>query len=425
MIPREQTQLHKQALAREMLLRVEDGSPPRANGVLADARARFLEIGAPIRRDEYWKYTDPAGCTQAEPAAVTSPVDAFAGVAAPCVRLEGGRVQIEGSLPEGVEAGSLAEALSEPGSWTGALFGVLEKAGQNPVPRPLAALNTALFDEGIALRVTAQTDGPVRLLHKTEPRAGTAYGRVLVKVEPGASLTLLETDLSLAARNALIEVEVGAGGRFDYVRAQAGEGLVEVASSFVRLQEGAEYRGFTLAAGGDLIRNETVLTLAGPGGRGHLAGGVLGRGGAVIDNTILVVHEAEGCESRQVFKVILDDRARGVFQGKVLVRKEAQKTDGYQIARAVLLDGRTEFDSKPELEIYADDVKCSHGSTAGELDEGALFYLRSRGVGRAEAEMLLVAAFLEEAVEEIESPEVAEIIRSLGAEWMARHQRGA
>jgi len=136
---------------------------------------------------------------------------------------------------------------------------------------------------------------------------------------------------------------------------------------------------------------------------------------------VFITHAAERCESRQVFKKVLKNGAVGVFQGKILVRPGAQKTDGYQISQALLLDGDSQFLAKPELEIHADDVKCSHGSTVGAIDENTLFYLRSRGVPMKAAQALLVLAFLAEAMAEIDDPAIAENIRQRLESWLAEH----
>ena len=154
----------------------------------------------------------------------------------------------------------------------------------------------------------------------------------------------------------------------------------------------------------------------------HIAGAALGKGRVHHDDTIFVTHGAPNCESRQVFKKVLRDGAVGVFQGKILVRPVAQKTDGYQISQALLLDDDAQFLAKPELEIYADDVKCSHGSTTGALDETALFYLRSRGVGLVQAQALLVLAFLAEVLEEIEDRDLAALVQTQLEMWLDRQQ---
>jgi Fe-S cluster assembly protein SufD len=166
-----------------------------------------------------------------------------------------------------------------------------------------------------------------------------------------------------------------------------------------------------------------VVEFTGDDAVAHIAGAALGDGDFHHDDTVFITHDAERCESRQVFKKVLKNGATGVFQGKILVQPGAQKTDGYQISQSLLLDDDSQFLAKPELEIYADDVACSHGSTSGAIDETALFYLRSRGVPRAEAVDLMVLSFLAEAIEEIEAEEIRDEIVERLAQWLARHRR--
>ena len=154
----------------------------------------------------------------------------------------------------------------------------------------------------------------------------------------------------------------------------------------------------------------------------HIAGACMGDGDFLHDDTVFVTHAAERCESRQVFKKVLKNGATGVFQGKILVKQGAQKTDGYQISQSLLLDDDSQFLAKPELEIYADDVKCSHGSTSGAIDDTALYYLRSRGVPLRQAQSLLVLAFLAEAIAEIADEAIAEDIRGRLESWLHRHE---
>jgi Fe-S cluster assembly protein SufD len=222
-----------------------------------------------------------------------------------------------------------------------------------------------------------------------------------------------------------MEIDVADGGTFQHVRIQEGPRARAASHIFVRLGGEAQFKTFTLTADGDLTRNEVVMEFTGDNAVGHIAGAVLAKGASHIDNTVFVTHGAEDCESRQVFKNVVTGKARAVFQGKIFVRPGAQKTDGYQISQAVLLSDGASFSVKPELEIYADDVKCSHGSTTGQLDETAMFYLRSRGVPRAEAEAMLVAAFAEAAFEEIADPDLAAAMRSHVATWMAEREQAA
>ena len=384
-------------------------------------RERLLADGAPVRQDEYWKYTDPSPLLAEEPPewvpVRTSPFEGISGVT---VILRDGALEIQGEVPEGLEISPLGKTEAGNGLWRDGLAGI--QLPKDPVPRPLAALNAAACAGGVAIRATAPVSVPVCLIYEAEPRGGISFSRAKVQVEPGASLEILEFDRSGSIRNSVVDARVEEGGRMDHVRIQIGEGRRELTSAFVRLGAQAVYGGFTLSVDGELTRNETVVELAGQGAKGHVAGGMLGAGASHVDTTVLVIHSAEGCESRQVVRSVLDGKSRGVFQGKVLVEQSAQRTDGYQISQAVLLDGRSEFDSKPELEIYADDVKCSHGSTAGALEPEALFYLRSRGLGKRESESMLIAAFLAEALVEIRSPAAATAVREASTAWLSRRQ---
>jgi len=215
------------------------------------------------------------------------------------------------------------------------------------------------------------------------------------------------------------EIVVEDEATLNHLRAQTEVADKQFTALYARIGADAQFKTFTLAADGALIRNETQLTMAGENGNGHIAAGVMGRKKALIDNTVYISHEAAHCESRQVIKNVMDDESKAVFQGKIYVQKDAQKTDGYQISQSVLLSEGAEFNAKPELEIYADDVMCSHGSTTGALDETALFYLRSRGVPQKEAEAMLVAAFVDEAILEIADEGLQDIVRKAVDSWMA------
>jgi len=393
----------------------------------AAARTRLLEAGAPVRRDEYWKYTDPARLTA--PIAAVDATEArpdfesqFGEVHPRRVRFVNGhfRPDLSDELTQGgLTAATLADVLQQDLCFARDLFGRLEAAGQEKVARPLAALNTACATEGLVLHVTGTVAQPLHLRHD-QVGEGACLLHHLIRVEPGASLMLLESG---TVTNKVIEIDVADGGSFQHVRLQEGPRAPSAGHIFVRLGAEAQFKTFTLTADGEMTRNEVVVEFTGAGAVGHVAGAVLAKGESHIDNTVFVTHGAEGCESRQVFKNVLTDRAHGIFQGKIFVRPAGQKTDGYQISQAVLLNDGAEFLAKPELEIYADDVKCSHGSTTGRLDEAAMFYLRSRGVPQPEAEAMLVAAFAEEAFAEIDNEALADAMRAHVARWMAERYR--
>jgi len=405
-------------------LRHPDGEAGWARDARARARTRLLESGAPARRDEYWKYTDPARLTAplapseaAEGKGTPAPFDF--GVPARLMRFVNGRARPDlsvGAVQDGLAAIPLRDALTADIGMARELFGVLEAAGQEKVARPLAALNTAAAEAGLMLQATGQVAEPLHL-HHDQIGEGASLLRHLVRVESGASLTLLESG---AAGNTVMEVDLAPGATLHHIRLQEGERSPGATHLFARIADEATFKTFTLTADGALTRNEVVIDLVGESATGHIAGAVLGSGQSHADNTVFVTHTGIHCESRQVFKNVLAGEAKGIFQGKIFVRPGAQKTDGYQISQSVLLNAGTEFSAKPELEIYADDVQCSHGSTTGALDETALFYLRSRGIPRAEAEALLVLSFVAEAIEEVDDERLAEAMRGRVAAWMGR-----
>jgi Fe-S cluster assembly protein SufD len=408
--------------------------PDTGGGWLGQARrealARLNEMGLPAKRDEYWRYTDPASLNAAAaPAAkVFKPTDeapAFDGIDRLRIVFVDGVFDPEASddlTLAGVEIERLVQAGGTDIHWAQSLYGVLEARCQTPVARPFAALNTATATDGVLIRVTGRAPRAIALIHVHDSPTSDAVLHHCIKLEAGAEVTILESGPAAARFTKVTEVEVGDNARFHHVRVQGRDHERRAATHiFARLGAGALFKSFTLTANGRLTRNEAVLELAGPDARAHIAGAAVGDGDFHHDDTVFVTHAAERCESRQVFKKVLKNGAVGVFQGKILVKPGAQKTDGYQISQSLLLDDDSQFLAKPELEIYADDVKCSHGSTSGAIDETALFYLQSRGVPRAVAQGLLVLAFLAEAIEEVEDEAIADDIRGRLEGWLARH----
>lgn len=395
-----------------------------------DALTRLTAMGLPARRDEYWRYTDPASLNAPE-VAVAHRFDA-SDEAAPFDGMDRLKIVfVDGVFDpdasddltlSGVTIERLAEAGTKDIHWAQGLYGVLETRGQTPVARPFAALNTAQATDGVLIHVLGRAAKPVSLIYVHESGTSDAILHHCVKLEPGAELTLLENGPAAARFSKALEVEVADGASFHHIRLQGRDHERRaVTHVFARLGAKSELRSFTLTANGRLTRNEVVVELSGDEGRAHLAGATVGDGEFHHDDTVFVTHAAEACESRQVFKKVLMNGAVGVFQGKILVKPGAQKTDGYQISQSLLLDEDSQFLAKPELEIYADDVKCSHGSTSGAIDEVALFYLQSRGVPRRTAQALLVLAFLAEAIQEIADEAIAEDIRARLERWLGRH----
>ena len=396
----------------------------------AAATARLALMGLPHKRDEYWRYTDPASLVvaTAPPAAAFDmgdepPVfDAIDRLKIVFVDGIFDPTQSDDLVMAGVEIIRLADVGHKDIHWARDLYGVLEARGQSPVERPLAVLNTAFASDGILIRVTGQAARPVSIIYHHNSMHSDAILHHCIKIDSGASLTLLENGPAAARFNKVMEVELAEGASFHHVRAQGRDHARRAATHiFARLGANSLLKSFTLTANGVLTRNEAVIELAGNDARAHIAGAAVGDGAFHHDDTVFVTHAALRGESRQVFKKVLKNGAVGVFQGKILVMPGAQKTDGYQISQSLLLDEDSQFLAKPELEIYADDVKCSHGSTSGAIDDVALFYLRSRGVPLTTAKALLVLAFLAEAIDEIEDPAVAEDMRLRLENWLHRH----
>ncbi len=238
-------------------------------------------------------------------------------------------------------------------------------------------------------------------------------------------LTLIERhEASEDTKTSVVQVmqttiELGAQAKLVHGKILHGHiGTVHLAQTDVRAAKGAYYDNFALLSGGQLVRSETAVTLAAEMAQCNLRGIMLLRGTDHVDTTTHVTHAAPHGTSSQTFRTVLDEKARGVFQGKICVQKDAQKTDGHQLSRALLLSDQAEMDAKPELEIHADDVKCSHGNTMGDLDESALFYLRSRGLNENEARDLLIRAFVSELIDEIQAPELRTAVRDGVEDWL-------
>ncbi len=402
--------------------------PAWSKAARIDALERLRATGLPQRRDEYWRFTRPDGLISPEPKpAKTLSYDG------PMVFDAIDRVMLV--FVDGVFDAAASTDLSETGveitrladsgdlHWARDLYGTLEARGQAPVQRPLAALNTASATDGVLIRATGKVARPVAIRHLRRDETSDAVLHHVIRVESGADLTVLETGPAAARLNSVMEVDVADGGAFHHVRAQGRDHERRAATHiFARLGAESVFKSFTVTVNGALTRNECVIEFTGDDAVAHVAGACVGDGDFLHDDTVFVTHDAERCESRQVFKKVLRNGATGVFQGKILVKPGAQKTDGYQISQSLLLDGDSQFLAKPELEIYADDVVCSHGSTSGAIDAEALFYLRSRGVQRPEAEDLLTLAFLAEAIDEIEDETIsAEILAQLQG-WLSRRR---
>jgi Fe-S cluster assembly protein SufD len=404
---------------------------PWAAALRDEAAEAFRASGLPTRRIEAWRYTDLRAVAEAGfDEALTSLDDgenlpAMHG-SARAVFLDG---RFRGDLSRldgvGYTVGSLAAGLRNFEGRLGALA--------RPVEQPLAALNTMLFEDGLAVTVPAGVEGGVLdLLSVASPteRPSAFHPRHLIRLEAGASLTVVETatgpEDGRYLHNPVFEIEVEEGATLTHARLQQeGPRGFQLSTVYARVAARGTYDNFTLNAGGQLVRNEIHTALVGPKGACHMNGAQLLGPGQHADTTTFLDHAAPDCASRQTYKTVLSGKSRGVFQGKILVRQPAQRTDGYQMNQALFLSPDAEIDSKPQLEIYADDVKCSHGATVGELDADQLFYLRARGIPEERARAMLVEAFLTEAVEGVSDPAARGALEAAVAGWWGRQMKDA
>jgi Fe-S cluster assembly protein SufD len=283
-------------------------------------------------------------------------------------------------------------------------FGALARPKQDR----LVALNTMLAEDGAEISVASGVDAGLVLLVSLATdlhgRAVAFHPRHSVSLAPGSRMTLLEIGIGdgVYLHNPVMTAVVAKDAALTHLRIQSESVAAFVLSTlYADVAEGGTYDSFTLAVGGRLSRAEIHARLGGPNAIAHLNAAQILAGSQHADFTTIISHDAPNCASRQTVKTVLAGAARGVFQGKIEVARIAQKTDGYQMNQALLLSPDAEMDSKPQLEIYADDVKCSHGATVGAIDAEQLFYLRSRGVPEAEARQMLVRAFLAEALDPI------------------------
>jgi Fe-S cluster assembly protein SufD len=404
------------------------GEPGFARALRREGAEAFGRLLLPTTRHEDWRYTSLAGLAGVElaPAAPASPgPDQLARLGglppAPRLVLVNGRLDPALSdlagLPAGTAAGSLAAALRERPAL------VEPHLGKAPFrDSAFAALNGALFADGALLQLPdgAAAESPIHLVYLTLPgaSASAAFPRTLVIAGRGARATLVErwTGEGTYLAGGLAELALGEGSALELVRVQLeGPEAFHVGLVGVRQAAGSRFTGRSVALGARLARVETRAVLEGEGAENHLDGLYVASGTQLHDHFVLVEHAVPRGTSRELFKGILDGSSRGVFSGRVLVRPAAQKTDAGQVNSNLLLSEDATVDTRPQLEILADDVKCSHGGTVGQLDEGALFYLRSRGLDRATARALLTWAFAAEMVERLPAAAREEVRRLVTA----------
>ncbi|NPU64186.1 Fe-S cluster assembly protein SufD [Bradyrhizobium sp. 83012] len=431
---------------------VKNDSGPAASSVFAAAQGRlpgtgkvaeirreafaaFERTGLPHRRIEEWKYTDLralvrdvlplAGAPDAAALARAKAAVAEAAIeGATKLVLVDGVVSTDlsdlAALPSGVTVRMLRAVLDEQSNDSRADL-LLTKTSD-----PMLSLNAALVTDGVVVTVAdgTQLSSPLQLIHVATASKAARYSRSHVRVGQGARVTLVETAIAAAGAaayqaNDAAVVWVGDEAQLSHVRLMRdASDAVNVSSELFTVGAKSRLNLFNMTSGAAVSRLQAFFTMAGEGSELIVNGVNLLRDKQHGDMTLVVDHAVPGCTSRENFRAVLDDRAHSVFQGRIIVRQDAQQTDGKMMTRALLLSDEAEADSKPELEIFADDVSCGHGATAGALDDSLLFYLRARGLPEKQAQALLIQAFVGEAIEAIEDDHLRERVIASAQDWM-------
>jgi Fe-S cluster assembly protein SufD len=411
------------------------------SGAVAQRRAaafsRFEAQGLPHRRVEEWKYTDlRALMRDAKP--IAPPPDG-----ATLRRAADGGALLRAAdvrrliFVDGVFAPELSDLAGlEPGLTISSLASTLAEADPLVVDRlgtvvptddVAVGLNTAFMGDGAVIHIADEAiiARPIHLAFRfAAARPAAVFARSLVVVGAGARLALIEShegpDGVDYQVNAGLELVVGPRAKVEHVKVgRDGAQALLVSTLMASLGDGAELKDTSFITGGAITRNQLFVRFAGENANAQIRGATLIRGRQHVDTTLVVDHALPGGTSRELNKAVLDGESRNVFQGRIIVRPHAQKTDGKMMTQALLLSEAAEADNKPELEIFADDVQCGHGATAGAIDDDLLFYLMARGIPRPDAEALLVQAFVGEAIEGIGHDGIKEALMGAAADWVA------
>jgi Fe-S cluster assembly protein SufD len=383
---------------------------------------RFLQRGFPTTREEEWRFTSLAPVAAAEltraPTATPTAGDLapflFDGVATIVVvngRMAPALSRVS-TLPAGVTVETLVDV--EPAAAAGRRRSVM--------PQPLEDLNGAFFEGVVTVRVAprALVAEPIHVLAITAPGSGTSLvaPRFAIEVGEGADVTVVESYATVGAGSALTtavtDITVGARAIVRHTKVQRESSAVfHLASTFVIVGPSATFSSQAVTFGGRIARNDIVSVLDGEGAECTLNGLYLADGETTVDTHTTIDHAKPHCPSHELYKGILAGRSKAVFNGKIIVRPDAQKTDAKQTNKALLLSDQATINTKPQLEIFADDVKCTHGAAIGQLDEDAMFYLRARGIGEVDARSLLIHAFAAEVLDGIAIESVRDRVQRL------------
>jgi Fe-S cluster assembly protein SufD len=409
-------------------------------GAVAEVRQRALEdyerAGLPHRRIEEWKYTDLRALMREVLPLAEAPDSAAlkraeAALASLAVTEARRLVLVDGVFaPElsdlsaqerGVGVRTLRDALEEPANDSRA-----DLLGSSAIAGAMLALNAALATDGVLVTIAegAALKKPLHIVHVATRSSAAHYTRSFLTVGKGARATLLESFVAAeGARsyqaNDAVTIHLGEDTDLQHVRLMTdAPDAINITNAIFTIGAKSRLNTLNMTTGGGVSRYQGYLAFAGEGAQVTANGVSLLKGRQHADNTLFLDHAVPNCFSREIFRSVIDDRAHSVFQGRIMVRPDAQKTDAKMMTRALLLSDEAEADNKPELEIFADDVTCGHGATTGALDESLLFYLRARGLSEKEAQALLIQAFVGEAVEQIASDGLRELAISAAQRWL-------
>ena len=411
-----------------------EGRLPGSPDVIAVRREAFEtyeRLGLPHRRIEEWKYTDLRALVgEVLPLAATPDAATLkrAGEAVKAHAIAGARKLV---LVDGVFVADLSDVTAvtaEAGFKT--LRETLEKDAdllKTAATDAVIALNAAMATDGVVLDIAdgAQLSAPIQILHIATVASASAFTRSQVAIGKGARATIVESFVAVGAEayqvSDAVIVTVGDNADVAHIRLMDdAPDAVNVSSHFVTVGANVKFNFFNMTTGAAVSRLQGFITLAGEGSELSANGVNLLQKTEHGDTTLVVDHAVPNCVSREIFRAVIDDRAHSVFQGRIIVRPDAQKTDGKMMTRALLLSDEAEADNKPELEIFADDVSCGHGATAGALDESLLFYLKARGLSEKQAQALLIQAFVGEAIEQIADDGLREHVIGMAERWLER-----
>ena len=419
-----------------------DGEPRWLRKLREQGAQRFESVGFPTTREEDWKYTSVAPIAELDVRALSEPggeVDrariapfTFGQQSWTTLVFVNGRYD-ESLSSDGVQAAGMrvlpfADAVEELEDVMKVHLGKIVPPERNA----FAALNAALHVDGAVVHVErdAVAAAPIHLLFVSDAAAakGAAHPRVLVVAERGSRVTVLESYVALGEAtyftNSVTEISVGEGATVAHLKIQRESPRAYHVGTVETVQgRDSHFVSFSFATGAQLSRTNIYTLLDGAGCGATLNGLFMADGDQHLDHQTRIEHAKENCYSREVYRGILDGAAHGVWNGKVYVHPEAQKTDGKQENHTLLLSDKAQIDTKPQLEIFADDVKCTHGATVGRIDRNALFYMKSRGVSAARARQLLTYAFAADVLEQIELDPVREALESLALERFAGAER--